>query len=56
LISARAAGLYGDTIESINALEAYTEATCANLLRLAALILDGQESAASGFAPCLSRL
>jgi 15-cis-phytoene synthase len=47
LISARAAGLYGDTIESINALEAYTGATCSNLLRLAALILDGEEAAAS---------
>jgi phytoene synthase len=47
LISAQAAGLYGDTIESINALEAYTGATCSNLLRLAALILDGEEAPAS---------
>jgi phytoene synthase len=46
-ISAQAARLYGEPIESINALEAYTEATCSNLLRLAALILDGQEAAAS---------
>jgi len=47
LISARGRGLYGDTIESLNALEAYTEATCSNLLRLAALILDRAEAAAS---------
>jgi phytoene synthase len=46
LISARGRGLYGDLIESINALEAYTEATCSNLLRLAALILDGEGAAA----------
>jgi phytoene synthase len=46
LISARGHGLYGDAIESVNA-EAYTEATCSNLLRLAALILDGAEAAAS---------
>jgi 15-cis-phytoene synthase len=47
LISARGHDLYGDMIESVNALEAYTEATCSNLLRLAALILDGAEAAAS---------
>jgi 15-cis-phytoene synthase len=47
LISARGRGLYGDTIGSVNALEAYTEATCSNPLRLAALILDGAEAAAS---------
>jgi phytoene synthase len=47
LISARAAGLYGDTMQSVEALEAYTKATCANLFRLAALILDGAEAAAS---------
>jgi len=44
LISARGRDLYGEPIESINALEAYTEATCSNLLRLAALILDGEEA------------
>ncbi len=47
LISARGRDLYGEPIESINALEAYTEATCSNFLRLAALILDGAEAAAS---------
>jgi 15-cis-phytoene synthase len=47
LISARAAGLYGEPVDSVAALEAYTEATCSNLLRLAALILDGAEAAAS---------
>jgi phytoene synthase len=47
LISARAAGLYGEPMDSVAALEAYTEATCSNLLRLAALILDGAEAAAS---------
>src|SRR3977135_1427502 len=44
LISARGRGLYGDPIESINALEAYTEATSSNLFRLAALIVDGAEA------------
>jgi 15-cis-phytoene synthase len=47
LIAARGRDLYGDPIQSVEALEAYTKATCANLLRLAALILDGEESAAS---------
>jgi 15-cis-phytoene synthase len=47
LIAARAAGLYGEPMDSVAALEAYTEATCSNLLRLAALILDGAEAAAS---------
>ncbi|MGH6794002.1 MAG: phytoene/squalene synthase family protein [Methylocella sp.] len=47
LISARAAGLYGDPVQSVAALETYTEATCSNLLRLAARILDGEEPAAS---------
>jgi phytoene synthase len=47
LISARAAGLYGEPMDSVAALEAYTEATCSNLLRLAALILDREELAAS---------
>jgi 15-cis-phytoene synthase len=46
LISARGHDLYGEPIESINALEAYTEAICANLLRLAAFILDGAEAVA----------
>ena len=43
LISARERDLYGDPVESVGALESYTEATCANLFRLAALILDGEE-------------
>jgi 15-cis-phytoene synthase len=47
LIAARAVDLYGDAVQSIAALEAYTEATCSNLLRLAALILDEAETAAS---------
>jgi phytoene synthase len=47
LIVARARGLYGDPIQSIDALETYTQATCSNLLRLAALILDREEAAAS---------
>jgi 15-cis-phytoene synthase len=47
LIDARMRELYGDPIQSIEALEAYTKATCANLFRLAALILDGIEAAAS---------
>jgi len=47
LIVARGQDLYGDAIESVNALEAYASATCSNLLRLAALILDGAEAAAS---------
>ena len=47
LISARGHDLYGDMIESIEALEAYANATCSNLFRLAALILDGEEAPAS---------
>ncbi len=47
LISARAHDLYRDPMQSAEALEAYTEATSANLFRLAALILDGAELAAS---------
>jgi 15-cis-phytoene synthase len=47
LIVARGHGLYGDPMQTVEALEAYTEATCSNLLRLAALILDGEEAAAS---------
>ena len=47
LIVARGRDLYGDPIEFISALEAYTKATCANIFRLAALILDGAEAAAS---------
>jgi phytoene synthase len=47
LISARGHDLYGDPIQSVEALEAYTNATCANLFRLAALILGGEEQAAS---------
>ncbi|MGH6829982.1 MAG: phytoene/squalene synthase family protein, partial [Methylocella sp.] len=47
LISARAADLYGEPVPSVEALEAYTEATCANLFRIAARILAGEESTAS---------
>ncbi|MGH6800152.1 MAG: phytoene/squalene synthase family protein [Methylocella sp.] len=47
LISARAADLYGDPVQSVEALESYTKATCSNLFRIAALILDGAEAAAS---------
>jgi 15-cis-phytoene synthase len=47
LIVARGHDLYDDPIQSIDALETYTQATCANLFRLAALILDGEEPAAS---------
>jgi hypothetical protein len=36
LISARRAELYGDPIQSVDALETYTNATCANLFRLTA--------------------
>jgi phytoene synthase len=43
LIDARLRDLYGDPMESVDALESYTEATCANLFRLATLILDGEE-------------
>jgi 15-cis-phytoene synthase len=47
LISARGRDLYGEPMDSVAALESYTKATCSNLLRLAALILDGEEAAAS---------
>jgi phytoene synthase len=47
LIVARGHDLYGDPIQSIDALETYTNATCANLFHLAALILDGAEAGAS---------
>jgi 15-cis-phytoene synthase len=47
LIVARARGLYGEPMQSVEALEAYTEATCSNLFRLATLILDGNEAPAS---------
>ena len=47
LIVARAHDLYGDLIESVEALEADANATCANLFRLATLILDGKEAPAS---------
>ncbi len=46
LISARAADLYGDLVQSVAALEFYTKATCSNLFRIAARILDGAEAAA----------
>lgn len=44
LIDARLRDLYDDPIESVEELEAYTKATSANLFRLAALILDGEEA------------
>ena len=47
LILARGHDLYGEPMRSVEALEEYTEVTCSNLLRLAALILDGAEAAAS---------
>ncbi|MGQ0445376.1 MAG: phytoene/squalene synthase family protein [Beijerinckiaceae bacterium] len=47
LISARAADLYGDPVQSVEALGAYTEATCSNLFWLAALIIERAETAAS---------
>jgi 15-cis-phytoene synthase len=47
LIVARGHDLYGEPMRSVEALEEYTEATCSNLLWLAALILDGAEAAAS---------
>src|SRR5208283_2875967 len=46
LIDARLRDLYDDPVESLAALESYTEATCANLFRLATQILDGEEVAA----------
>jgi phytoene synthase len=47
LIVARGRDLYGDPMESAATLESYASATCSNLLRLAALILDGEEAPAS---------
>jgi 15-cis-phytoene synthase len=47
LICGRGRDLYGEPMQSVEVLEAYTRATCANLFRLAALILDGKEAPAS---------
>jgi 15-cis-phytoene synthase len=47
LIAARGRDLYGDPMQSVEALEEYTKATSASLFRLAALILDGEEAPAS---------
>jgi phytoene synthase len=44
LIQARLRDIYGDRLETVSALETYTEATCANLFRLATLVLDGDET------------
>jgi len=44
LIDARTRDLYGDRIESLQELESYAQATCSNLFRLAALVLDGDET------------
>jgi phytoene synthase len=46
LIDARLRDLHGDPMDSLEALESYTGATCANLFRLATLILDGEEAVA----------
>jgi phytoene synthase len=47
LIDARLSrDIYGDLIESTDALESYAEATCTNLFRLAMLILGGKEASA----------
>jgi 15-cis-phytoene synthase len=46
LIKARLRDIYGDKLESVSALESYLDATCANLFRLAMLILDGEGTAA----------
>lgn len=46
LIEARLRDLYGDPVESAEALESYTAATSANLFRLATLILDREEAVA----------
>ncbi len=47
LICGRGRDLYGEPMQSVEVLEVYTRATCANLFRLAALILDGKEAPAS---------
>src|ERR1700730_8338252 len=44
LIQTRLRDIYGDRLETVSALESYTEATCANLYRLATLALDGDEA------------
>jgi 15-cis-phytoene synthase len=49
LIDARRHDIYGERMDTTKALESYLDATCSNLLRLATLILDGEETA-SGFA------
>ena len=46
LVDARLADLYDDPIESVEALESYTDATSANLFRLITLVLDGEEAVA----------
>ncbi|MGB6175927.1 MAG: squalene/phytoene synthase family protein, partial [Methylocella sp.] len=43
LIVARGQDLYGEPTQSVEALEAYANATCSNLFRLAALILEGEK-------------
>jgi phytoene synthase len=49
LIDARLSrDIYADPVQSLEELESYTEATCANLFRLVMLILD-PEAAAAGF-------
>jgi 15-cis-phytoene synthase len=47
LICGRGRDLYGEPIQSVEVLEAYLRATCTNLFRLAAVILDGKEAPAS---------
>ncbi len=46
LIQARVHGLYGERMESAGALESHLDATCANLFRLAVLVLDATGAAA----------
>jgi phytoene synthase len=44
LIAARLRDICGDRLETVSALESYTEATCVNLYCLATLVLDGDET------------
>lgn len=46
-IDARLRDVYGDPVETLEALESYAEATCAGHFRLAMLILDREEAAAA---------
>jgi phytoene synthase len=46
LIDARLRDLYNEAVESVQALESYAQATCSTLFRLAALVLEGEETSA----------